>query len=93
MRPLKLILLLHLITVVAACVMTQLPPTERMRRSKCGACHIAPAAASLPHKELETAMTKHSKRVPLTAEEKAELVDYLAIKPPPDGEVKPSGVQ
>ena len=93
MRPSRLILLLPLVTVLAACVMTQLPPTERLRRSKCGACHIAPAAASLPRKELEAALTKHEKRVPLTAEEKAELIDYLAVKPPSDGEPKPSSAQ
>ena len=62
---------------LAACVMTKLPPPEQLRRSKCGACHIAPAAASQDRQELEAALAKHKGRVPLSAHDKEMLVNHL----------------
>ena len=75
----RLIVLLCLL--VPACTLTRLPPAERMRRSKCGACHIAPGAGSMTIKSFAAAMADHKRRVPLTPEEINTLKAHLVNAP------------
>ena len=77
MSWLKTSALLVFLAAALACGITQLPPPERLRRSKCGACHIAPAVGSMDTATLEAALNKHKSRVPLTAEDRAALVKHL----------------
>ena len=72
--------LLLLALVLPACTLKQLPPSERLRRSKCGACHIAPAPASFARTKLEAVLDEHKGRVPLTGAERATLITRL-VKP------------
>ena len=46
--------------------------------SKCGGCHQAPAPGSHTRMELESAFSRHHKRVHLSTEEWQAMVDYLA---------------
>jgi hypothetical protein len=46
--------------------------------SRCGGCHQAPAPGSHTRMELESAFTRHHKRVHLSTEEWQAMVDYLA---------------
>jgi hypothetical protein len=77
MSGLKASALFGFLTTAIACSVTQLPPPERLRRSKCSACHIAPAVGSMNKTTLEAALNKHKGRVPLTAEDRAALVKHL----------------
>jgi hypothetical protein len=54
-----------------------------MHVTKCGACHTLPDPKTRTRRHLEEAFTRHKRRVHLTAEEWAAMVDYLAM---PEGE-------
>ncbi len=47
--------------------------------SKCGSCHAAPGPKTRTREHLEDAFARHKKRVRLTNDEWAEMVDYLAM--------------
>jgi hypothetical protein len=47
--------------------------------SKCGACHTRPDPRTRTRGHLEEAFSRHKRRVRLTEEEWAEMVDYLAM--------------
>ena len=47
--------------------------------SKCGACHTAPDPKTRTRGHLEDALSRHRKRVRLTSDEWAEMIDYLAM--------------
>ena len=62
-------------------------PTERsaiakVHASKCGSCHKPPEPDMRTREQVEDALARHRKRVRLTSEEWAMMVDYLAV---PDG--------
>ena len=48
--------------------------------SKCGACHTAPDPKTRTRGYLEDALSRHRKRVRLTSDEWAEMIDYLAVR-------------
>jgi hypothetical protein len=71
-------------------------PTERdviakVHASKCGSCHTPPDPDTRTREHVEDALSRHRKRVRLTGEEWAMMVDYLAM---PDGKTarQPSSV-
>jgi hypothetical protein len=47
--------------------------------SKCGACHTRPDPRTRTREHLEEAFSRHRRRVRLTKDEWAEMLDYLAI--------------
>jgi hypothetical protein len=47
--------------------------------SKCGCCHAAPGPKTRTREHLEEAFSRHKRRVHLTSDEWAEMVDYLAM--------------
>jgi hypothetical protein len=47
--------------------------------SKCGSCHAPPAPKTRTRDHLEEALSRHKRRVHLTREEWAAMVDYLAM--------------
>jgi hypothetical protein len=49
-----------------------------VHRAKCGNCHVRVEPGTHTQAELETALTRHRKRVHLSEEEWSELVSYLA---------------
>jgi hypothetical protein len=51
--------------------------------SRCGACHRAPDPKTRTREHLVDAFSRHKRRVHLTREEWAEMVDYLAM---PEGQ-------
>jgi hypothetical protein len=66
-------------------------PTEhnamaKVHASKCGSCHTPPDPGTRTREHIEDAFSRHRKRVLLTNEEWAMMVDYLAI---PDGKAAP----
>jgi cytochrome c5 len=54
------------------------PPIAAVHRSKCGACHKLPAPGTRTRAHLEDAFARHRKRVRLSEDEWAALVDFLA---------------
>jgi hypothetical protein len=54
----------------------------RVHASKCGSCHTPPDPETRTRPHIEEAFSRHKKRVRLTSEEWAMMVDYLAV---PDG--------
>jgi hypothetical protein len=50
-----------------------------MHVSKCGACHTLPYPQTRTRRHLEEAFTRHKRRVHLTDEEWAAMLDYLAM--------------
>jgi hypothetical protein len=76
-----------LISGFAACAaspVAQLPIHEQhvasIHTSKCGGCHEAPPPGSHTRLELESAFSRHHKRVHLSSEEWQAMVDYLAAR-------------
>ncbi len=70
---------------LAACAppaVGQLPAHDQhaaaIHTSQCGGCHQAPAPGSHTRGELESAFSRHHKRVHLSSEEWQAMVDYLA---------------
>jgi hypothetical protein len=63
------------------------PPSGRdaiakVHASKCGSCHTPPDPDTRTREHIEDAFSRHRKRVRLTDEQWAMMVDYLAL---PDG--------
>jgi hypothetical protein len=54
-----------------------------LHTSRCGACHRAPDPKTRTREHLLDAFSRHKRRVHLTREEWAEMVDYLAM---PEGQ-------
>jgi hypothetical protein len=52
-------------------------------RARCGACHKRVEPGERSRAEFETALSRHRKRVHLSEEQWAELVDYLGGPAPP----------
>ena len=63
-------------------VAIQAQPSEiaRVHRTRCGACHVRVEPGERSRAELETAFTRHRRRVHLSEAEWGEMVDYLAVK-------------
>lgn len=55
------------------------PKVAGVWRSKCGACHVPVEPGSHSREQLETALSRHRKRVRLSEDQWAELVDFLAM--------------
>lgn len=53
----------------------------RVHRTRCGACHLRVEPGERSRAELEAALAKHRKRVPLREEQWSEMIDYLAAAP------------
>ncbi len=78
-----------LLPTLTACAAAPAPgewatPTERdaiatMHVSKCGSCHAPPVPKTRTRQHIEDAFSRHKKRVRLTDEEWAMMVDYLAM--------------
>lgn len=62
------------------------PPSRdaiaKVHASKCGSCHTPPDPDTRTREHIEDAFSRHRKRVRLTNEQWAMMVDYLAL---PDG--------
>ncbi len=81
-----------LLPSLAACAAAPAPsgstaPTEgiaiaKVHASKCGSCHSPPQPDTRTREHIEDAFSRHKRRVRLTNEEWAMMVDYLAM---PDG--------
>ena len=65
-------------TSVGAQAAGAVPPIAEVHVEKCGACHSLPAPRTRSREHLEQAFARHHRRVHLTAEEWAAMVDYLA---------------
>lgn len=61
-----------------ACSSVQLKPGERLMRAKCTACHLQPERDRFDRGEWTEVLDEHRERFPLTAQEKQELLDWLA---------------
>jgi hypothetical protein len=78
---------------VAACAAAPSPGTSEPERpaiaavhvSKCGSCHTRPDPRSRTREHLEDAFARHKRRVRLTSDEWAAMVDYLAV---PEGKTR-----
>jgi Fe2+ transport system protein FeoA len=55
-----------------------LPPIAEVHAEKCGACHSLPAPRTRSREYLEQAFSRHHRRVHLTSEDWAAMVEYLA---------------
>jgi hypothetical protein len=51
----------------------------RVHVRKCGSCHTPPDPETRTREHIEEAFSRHKKRVRLTSEEWAMMVDYLAM--------------
>ena len=52
----------------------------RIHRARCGSCHVRVEPGERTRAQLEDALARHRKRVHLSEERWAELIDYLAVK-------------
>jgi len=74
------------VAAVASCTPAmqapEVPETQKhvaeVHRAKCGNCHVRVVPGTHTQAELETALTRHRKRVHLSEEEWNQLVSYLA---------------
>jgi hypothetical protein len=55
-------------------------PIARIHKAKCGSCHVRVEPGQRTRAQLEDAFTRHHKRVRLTEEQWAQMVDYLAAR-------------
>lgn len=53
---------------------------SKVHKARCGACHLRVEPGERSRAELETAFTRHRRRVHLSEVEWGEMVDYLAVK-------------
>ena len=60
------------------CAITPLSPTESLRRSKCGACHLPPKPGRFSGAALGKILGNHQRRVPLTEEQRGQLIQHLS---------------
>jgi hypothetical protein len=54
------------------------PPIAAVARNQCGRCHVAPEPRSRARAEVESAVSRHARRVRLTADEWTAMVEYLS---------------
>jgi hypothetical protein len=54
-------------------------PIAALHTSKCGACHAPPDPRTRSRGYLEDALSRHRRRVRLTSDEWAAMIDYLAM--------------
>jgi hypothetical protein len=54
---------------------------SRIHRSRCRTCHVRVEPGERTRGQLEAALARHHKRLRLTDEEWAEMVDYLSQQP------------
>jgi hypothetical protein len=52
-----------------------------VHRAKCGNCHVRVEPGTRSHAALESAFSRHKKRVHLSEDEWNELIEYLAQSP------------
>lgn len=62
------------------------PEAASVWRSKCGSCHAPVEPGSHRREEIETALQRHRKRVRLSDDQWARLVDFLA--PPQQAKIR-----
>ncbi len=74
-------LLLCLSPWLGACSRPPLAAGERLRRSKCSACHVPPEPRRYDRSGWEDVLDLHRERVPLSAGQRALLLDHLAPNP------------
>jgi hypothetical protein len=55
-------------------------PIAKVHKAKCGSCHLRVEPGERSREELETAFTRHRRRVHLSEAEWGEMVEYLAVK-------------
>ena len=55
------------------------PAIAAVHVSKCGSCHTPPDPRTRTREHLEDAFARHRRRVRLTRDEWAAMVDYLAL--------------
>ena len=53
-------------------------PIAHIHKAKCGACHVRVEPGERTRAQLQDAFTRHRKRVHLTEEQWAQMIDYLA---------------
>jgi hypothetical protein len=53
---------------------------SRVHKARCGSCHVRVEPGERSRQELETAFTRHRRRVHLSEEQWGEMVEYLAVK-------------
>jgi hypothetical protein len=54
------------------------PPIARIHRAQCGKCHVRVEPGERTREQLEAAFPRHHRRVRLTDDEWAQMVEYLA---------------
>jgi hypothetical protein len=84
----KLAALVALVAATAAACAPQAsepsrPAIASVHRTQCARCHRLPEPGLHPRDYLENALGPHHRRVHLTDQEWAQLVDYLAASPNP----------
>ena len=83
MRTIVLTLVLSAAAVGCNTPGVQVPDGARavatIRTSKCGACHTPPQPGSRTRAHLEDAFTRHRKRVHLSNDQWAAMIDFLAV--------------
>jgi hypothetical protein len=52
----------------------------KVHKTRCGSCHVRVEPGERSRAELETAFTRHRRRLHLSEAEWGEMVDYLAVK-------------
>jgi Dihaem cytochrome c len=86
MRKTSAVLLMIIGMAVAfqACATVQVkkdgPPVDpgyRLFKSKCSACHLRPEPNQYDAQSWEGILTKHNRKVPLTDEERMQLLTFL----------------
>lgn len=73
---------------IGSCVAVVWTPSQRLFRSKCGACHRRPARTRFDRAGWERVLNKHSRRFTLTPQDKKQLLDWLSSRDAPVGVVK-----
>jgi hypothetical protein len=54
------------------------PPIATMHRNQCGRCHNPPEPGTRSREQVESAATRHARRVRLTHEQWSAMIEYLA---------------
>jgi hypothetical protein len=52
-------------------------PIATMHRSQCGRCHVPPEPRTRSREQVESAATRHARRVRLTPDEWTAMIEYL----------------
>ncbi len=81
MRVACLVLAVAPALLAAACAPASAPdapPIAALHTRTCGKCHAPPPPGGHTRAELEDAFARHKKRAHLSADEWAQMIDYLA---------------